>query len=268
MDKKTGKPLVWVRTTDAKMAALKMEEAPHPWTEKPGVQLRGLRQQASQPNFLHRLVDLRWQLFCEKNNIDPLQVPPPDGWDVITDRTQAIGRQKVNGLVTMLTRSVLYVHTPLDRVLAMREHFMLMGWPRTVDLSQIGNNMSDEWLDLIGEDPKRRADGKRRRKPPRNLENVGKQLIGAAMALPDLCLLLLAGHLAGDNDIFERHLPNELMDDAESVVGEDDCHTGVLVVDPDNISRLRMVLNKGGEDLSDFGMGGMGDDGDSEVDAD
>ena len=142
---KDGPPR-WINVVEKRFEKLGMTIHDRPYTAQEGVQLRGLRRQATQPNFLHTLVDCRWEKSAQVQGFDSKLALPP-GFEVLTDCRQAPPRQKANGRCTMLTRSVLFNHR-LQRVHHHLEHFRIQGWD-DVDLEELTTTpLPDMWEDL------------------------------------------------------------------------------------------------------------------------
>ena len=218
-----------------------------------GVRLGGLRAQASQPNFQHRLLDIRWVTFCKLNGIDPYATALGDeSLDVFTDCRQSYRRQKVNGRVTLLTTTMLYNHIPLDRVQVVRELFYHMGWPSFVRLDGMNELLPDDWAALTGDNVRVTKDGKRRKRQRKTMEPMARALVGASMSCPEIALVHLTAAYAAESDIFEFQPPDEYEETLEEAT--DDHRLRHLVVDTSDLSSLRQAIIAANDGEEDAGL--------------
>ena len=163
----------------------------------------------------------------------------------------------------MLTRSLLYNHVPLDRVLHFKEHFAHMGWNYDVKFDNLTLPAPAEWLDAAGM-PEARKHLKRRR-ISRSVATAAKELIGSAMGLPEVSLIHLCSLYAADNGLFEHAPPPEGfgVDEVPSAFAT---HTRIkhLVVNIDNLDALQAdagATGSGGEDEGSSSEGSCAVDG-------
>ena len=232
-NKKTGKEKVWITTTGAKLEQLGWKSNEQPWTSRPNIHLQGLRAQATKPNFLHRLLDCRWGEFAKAQGMDKNEEPSSEAV-LLTDIRQALPRQKKNGLGTLLTKSIVFIQNPKDRVAHHVEHFLRHGWNEP-DFADLCLGPPSSWVDLVaqhdgtGGDDVEEPPAKKRRVQRRTEESAAKELAGSGMCLSDVAIVEMCGLLAANNGIFQNP-PNFTV--AETDV--DDYRVRNLFVDPEN----------------------------------
>ena len=173
-----------------------MEPDDKPWTSRSSVALVGLRRQASEPNYLHELLDCRWERCCQALGEASSGMP---GRDIITDYGRSLGFQKLDGSVTLMSKSRLYIHN-LDRAAIASEHLALQGW----NIHDVAwNDFTNDWPPETRQHLFPDEGDKKRRKLQRRQPDVAlRDLAGQSMELGVVGPLVLCGLLAGDNDIF------------------------------------------------------------------
>ena len=139
-----------MRKWHAKFAAIRkqldMTESEAPWTQRAGVELRGLRRQGGARFFLHELIDCRWGRFAKGNKMEVSDEPQAD---VTTDYGKSDDRQRATGSIVLHTNSHVYWHNR-DRVLIPEEHFGLQGWDiGGINFQGLADPFPDEILQAI-----------------------------------------------------------------------------------------------------------------------
>ena len=232
---------------------LGMAAGDRPWTARHGVELKGLRRQAQNPNFIYDQIDFMYQeAMLKEKQIpsdedsqyhDPGPVKsahwklPAECWTV--DVREGTGHQRRDGNATLKTRSLLYSFAR-DRVLVGIEHLFLQGWDEDVDASTLNEPLPASVLDALDEfqveasvatdaDAPRK---KRRKVASKNLDSTQKIAAGNAMVLADVGLLQFASLLAVDNPALWEHGPSERTLDEHVDVFQN------IVVDPNSTTDL------------------------------
>ena len=89
---------------------------------------------------------------------------------LLTDIRQALPRQKKNGLGTLLTKSIVIIQNPKDRVAHHVEHFLWHGWNEP-DFADLCLGPPSSWVDLVAQHDGTGGDDHRQR----SLECSGAQ---------------------------------------------------------------------------------------------
>ncbi len=79
-----------------------------PWSDRAAVSFQGCSRQLSAWNFLYEVADLHWADFALRNDL-PLDGPAP-AW-LMADVRQNILRQRKDGSITMLSKSLAYLYS-------------------------------------------------------------------------------------------------------------------------------------------------------------
>ena len=183
---------------EAKRAAVGLEPGHHPWSQRPGIHLNGLRKQGNKFNRMYELLDHRWSKYCTFSKIAQTDSPKTD---CLTDVMKSEGYQKACGLVCMQTNTKLYSHNK-DRGILPEEHFAMQGWSLD-DISFL--EIASPWPDLILQilEPEKYTGAKRRRQQCRQTAAPIRRLAGNAMGLPEVGAIGYCPLLAQDSDIWE-----------------------------------------------------------------
>ena len=229
------------------MKQLGLTDKDHPWVGRDGVELRGLRKQASPVNFLHDLLDIRFADVQRRRGI-PLEGPCPE--DIVTDVRHMFGRQARSGKTTLLTKTVAYVHHR-DRVLVGIEHGLQQGWDDDIDVSTVNEPLPDHVQDALDQHTGKSPPGgelpgkkKKRSKQRRSQEVCLKEGFGNAMALPDVGLLMKISFLAQDSPMWE----NPVDDNFRFDLGGISQRARMCVLDPNNTD---VFLQQAKDDAND-----------------
>ncbi len=211
---------------------LEVGQEERPWTDRPGVQLRGLRRQVNPRNFLHENINCRWAKFCRYIEKDFSHVPEVD---VCTDYGKSDDRQRNNGSIVLHTNSHVYWHNR-DRSLCPEEHFALQGWDADdVNLEGLTNPWPNDILDALHPDT---AGQKRRKVKVREHDVSIRRMLGNSMNLAEIGPLMLASYLAQNNGMYENGPTDVLLplSDADNPRIKALC---VNVADLDKYERMR-----------------------------
>ena len=180
------------------------------------MELRGLRKQVKDDNFLHQLLDCRWKSVADRLGF-PVDIPLAQSPQVCTDVRQHETHQKRNGRATLMTKSLLYVHAPLDRTLAPEEAFIQQGWGTRIDLGKIGWPWLQSVRDFIEEQELEQGgaasvpSAKRRKYQKRQPAVPARALSGASITVADMSLFAICGILASESPgMFENPPPEPL----------------------------------------------------------
>ena len=124
---------LWIQATEKRCRYLGLDPNAQYWTHRMNVHLRGLPAQITQPNFLHRLLNMRWVFFCLQKKVDTDCECPVN---FFTDTSQHEDRNIRKGGVTLLSSSRVYDHYR-DRILHPKEYFYLNGWGDDIAIDEI-----------------------------------------------------------------------------------------------------------------------------------
>ena len=127
--KKNGKEHTFIGVTAGKRKILQVDASVRPWSTRPGIQLRGISKQMSQPNFIHELVDLRLMTSLRREK-RPFTDPAPVGLTV--DIRKDARFQLAGGSTCLQTGSRVYFFD-VDRCGVSDEHLRFQGWGGDVD---------------------------------------------------------------------------------------------------------------------------------------
>ena len=171
--------------------------------------------QASQPNFLHETLDVRWGEIC---NYAGLPLHSSALANHYCDARQDARRQISSGTAVILTNSQLYWY-PEDRALIDREHMYHMGWDSDIDDStvddghpsfpakqgqQSSKGKRSEFKAHCSPPPAKRRKTKTQKRAVAHNRRSVQDLAGNAMVLPDLAAMIWPVILACDGDYFEH----------------------------------------------------------------
>ena len=181
---------------------------------RPGITLSGFSRQASQLNFLHETLDVRWGEICDYAGL-PLNSSALANH--YCDARQDARRQISSGAAVILTNSQLYWY-PEDRALVDREHMYHMGWDSDIDDSTVDDchpsfptkhqqrSSKGKSSHVLSPPPAKKMRGTKARKMRacnHNRRSV-MDLAGNAMVLPDLAAVIWPVILACEGDYFEH----------------------------------------------------------------
>ena len=212
----------WHKMTDKKKLKLGIHGA-SPWAGRAGILVRGTSRQMTKWNFLHSLLDIRWSEYCKVKGLNQWSDPAPVAlW---TDVRQNCERQNKDGVVTQMSKSLVYWHCK-DRIHCPEEALIHQGWTDTFVTKGVTNPVPNWPEHLLSSKRGARVvsacDGQvagRRRRTVCRVADVGNAIVdlaGNAMSLPDLAIMKYGLYLAGANDMWE-HPPIDSFEDLLNV---------------------------------------------------
>ncbi len=188
-----------------------------PWSDRAAVSFKGCSRQLSAWNFLYEVADLHWADFALRNDL-PLDGPAP-AW-LVADVRQNIRRQRKDGSITMLSKSLAYLYSK-DRCLCPEEMMLNQGWDDNFSCEDLTLRV-EGWPEHLRRQERKKAatvhvaDGPAAKR--RTLTRIGYyssalvDLAGNGMDLPDLSLMIKNSLISAESDLFENPPPEDFTD--------------------------------------------------------